>query len=177
MPTTVGKKLRSRKVKLACERRQIELADSINQLRGNNTTSQNSWGGGTAPKVIVTNDKSLSEGRGVEGGSHLQPSQPLVHSSKRSTHKEEHHKEENEPDSVTQRPSSYDTVTSVHDIGQDDHIYYGKEPPERDLQDQTLPPGHHPLLTFERKLAKIVEVPSKNITRNNSASDVNNSCV
>ena len=31
MPTAIGKKLRSRKVKLACEKRQTQLADRQNQ--------------------------------------------------------------------------------------------------------------------------------------------------
>lgn len=62
----------------------------------------------------------------------------------------------------------YDTVTSVHDIEQDDHHYYGGSVPP------LLPPPPAPSSgTFERaKLGKIVEVPSKNITRNNSMSDL-----
>lgn len=59
---------------------------------------------------------------------------------------------------------AYDTVTSVHDIEQDDHIYYGQD---HEGEQSSLRLG------FDRKLTKILEVPSKNITRNNSMSDVN----
>ena len=59
---------------------------------------------------------------------------------------------------------SYDTVNSVHDIEQDDHqkYYYSDKKAAAD----------QPLLPYERKLGKILEVPSKNITRNNSITDV-----
>jgi len=56
----------------------------------------------------------------------------------------------------------YDTVSSAHDIEQDDHRYYYDK----------VNNSQHPLIPEERKLAKIVEVPSKNITRNNSISDL-----
>lgn len=61
---------------------------------------------------------------------------------------------------------TYDTVTSVHDIEQDDHHYYMA--------------ANQPLLSIQtsfepNKLSKIVEVPSKNITRNNSMSDLDSS--
>jgi hypothetical protein len=60
--------------------------------------------------------------------------------------------------------NTYDTVTSVHDIEQDDHVSYYSA---GDKQKEPL------ISTFERKLGKILEVPSKNITRNNSVNDVN----
>lgn len=66
---------------------------------------------------------------------------------------------------------SYDTVNSVHDIEQDDHNkYYNND--KKSSADQ-------PLLIYENKLGKIVEVPSKNITRNNSTelNDIANSKV
>lgn len=61
-----------------------------------------------------------------------------------------------------QTRSVYDTVSSAHDIEQDDHRYYYDK----------VNNSQHPLIPDERKLAKIVEVPSKNITRNNSTSDL-----
>lgn len=50
----------------------------------------------------------------------------------------------------------YDTVTSVHDIEQDSHHYY-------DAGSLPVPSS---------KLSKIIEVPSTNITRKNSLSDL-----
>jgi hypothetical protein len=63
---------------------------------------------------------------------------------------------------LSQGRNVYDTVSSAHDIEQDDHRYYYDK----------VNNSQHPLISDERKLAKIVEVPSKNITRNNSASDL-----
>ena len=195
MQTTIGKKLRSRKVKMACERRQLELAlhdsqqgdsgahraptdrdrfssnqfefnsrfgsipmstnnasvnaNANNSNNYNNNSSSNNYasninvGDSRHPKVVVTspsdagsrpNDSLLSSSHMQAGGGAL---------------------------GANAKNSVYDTVTSVHDIEQDDHIYYGK--------DSMNPPS----LTLERKLTRIAEVPSKNITRNNSMSDLN----
>ena len=66
--------------------------------------------------------------------------------------------------------ASYDTINSVHDIEQDDHNKYYNN--DKKTVDQ-------PLLLYENKLGKIIEVPSKNITRNNSTEflDIANSKV
>ena len=62
---------------------------------------------------------------------------------------------------------NYDTVTSVHDIEQDDHIYYAEN------KGNNKDASREPLMAGFQKLGKILEVPSKNITRNNSINDVN----
>jgi hypothetical protein len=67
-------------------------------------------------------------------------------------------------DSAT-HPATYDTVSSVHDIEQDDHVSY--------YIDNNGKYGKEPLIAGFSKLTKILEVPSKNITRNNSVNDVN----
>ena len=70
---------------------------------------------------------------------------------------------------------NYDTVTSVNDIEQDDYNNYYDE--EKKSKQQLYPLNRLtnttlPTTAYERTLTNIVEVPSKNITRNNSASDV-----
>ena len=67
MPTTVGKKLRSRKVKLACERRQIELADSTSAHQGHSNANKaarfdlnSNSGSKNNPKLTVTESSMLN---------------------------------------------------------------------------------------------------------------------
>ncbi len=172
MNTSIGKKLRSRKVKMACERRQTEqqalqdshrdyaykqersnsnLESSKLDSNNNNQYAKNgnnkpfsSTSGSDHPKVVIT---SPSDAGSRANDSSYNGSHPVGQGAKSSV---------------------YDTVTSVHDIEQDDHIYYGKEMAENSAQVPLLP-----LERLDRKLTKIVEVPSKNITRNNSISDLN----
>lgn len=64
----------------------------------------------------------------------------------------------------------YDTVTSVHDIEQDDHNKYVQAALGAVVAAAAT--GPQSLRYESSKLGKIVEVPSKNITRNNSLSDL-----
>ena len=175
MPTTVGKKLRSRKVKLACERRQIELADSNRQNSQNRVDNVSRASGTGNPKLVITSDtNNNSRQNETLHLSDLSSSNQNSSSGGMAT-KSSDHQMINSNNNNTNKSSDkhYDTVTSVHDIGQDDHMFYGEE--NRDDEESTA--HDHPLLSFERKLTKIVEVPSKNITRNNSVNDVNDSKV
>jgi hypothetical protein len=146
MPTTIGKKLRSRKVKLACERRQNEL------IADNQTTqlSQGKYSKSDRPKVLITGASELENANQNDqnASTSINDHQNQTKGSQTAT-------------SSSSNPKVYDTVTSVHDIEQDDHIYYGEK---KDTSQNTL-------LNFEKKLPNIVEVPSKNITRNNSITD------
>ena len=144
MPTAIGKTLRSRKVKLACERRQNEL------IADNQTTqvSQTKYSKSDRPKVLVTGAIELNSANQNDANTS-------------SYNEDNQNGSQTAASSSTSNPKVYDTVTSVHDIEQDDHIYYAEK------KDTSL----NPLLGFERKLTNIAEVPSKNITRNNSISD------
>lgn len=150
MPTAIGKTLRSRKVKLACERRQNELIADNNQTT---QTSQNKYSKSDRPKVLVTGAIELNNTNqnDANASSYNDDNQNQTNGKGSQT----------AASSSTSNPKVYDTVTSVHDIEQDDHIYYAEK------KDTSL----NPLLGFERKLTNIAEVPSKNITRNNSISD------
>lgn len=68
----------------------------------------------------------------------------------------------------------YDTVTSVNDIEQDDYENYYGDKNLKQLRSNMASLGTMPN-PFERTLTNIQEVPSKNITRNNSTSELNNS--
>jgi hypothetical protein len=161
MPTTVGKKLRSRKVKLACERRQIELADSNRQNSQNRIDNVSKISGTGNPKLVITSD--INNNSKQNETLHLSDLSPNQNNSG-NVNSSDHQMINN---NIKPSDKHYDTVTSVHDIGQDDHMFYGEENREETTSHD------HPLLSFERKLTKIVEVPSKNITRNNSFNDVN----
>ncbi|CAF0989706.1 unnamed protein product [Brachionus calyciflorus] len=141
MPTTIGKKLRSHKVKFACERRQtLENRKQYTPVADANRLVTN---------VSVNNSTHLTDAGNMSLNQNSNYSKHLINESN------------DEPHGV------YDTVNSVHDIEQDDHnkYYYNHNESKKSSQlDQN---------TFmDRKLGKIVEVPSKNITRNNSSSDL-----
>jgi hypothetical protein len=168
MPTAIGKKLRSRKVQLACEKRQSQLADK--QSHG---MIKNEYRDVQQHELQPLNARITTE---TEGGAKLEPSAKALKLSAHSVNDVEvpgssscgHEKDALHPviikgPATSGETATYDTVTSIHDIEQDDHIYYANEKKDSSL---------HPLLTFERKLGKIIEVPSKNITRNNSLTDL-----
>ena len=214
MPTPIGKKLRSRKAKMACERRQNQYASEAN--RPNNSESRiefpspvpnkanNSQAAGTslasadgsATPLLASANPNASQASNSIKMSNLSSNKDQQVSMGNETPSS---KQKNQADTSTstltpgtsgaaQKPvtveirdttdddestsddllhgkyHAYDTVTSVHDIEQDDHIYYGQD---HEGEQSSLRLG------FDRKLTKILEVPSKNITRNNSMSDVN----
>lgn len=157
MPTTIGKKLRSRKVKYACERRQNLLAETGNPMRASNEpVNQFSKSDENQMRPLMGyqkqnepyNQASSNQGQTSSKGNMCKPAFGDGNTANVG---------ENQA-----FPGAYDTVTSVHDIEQDDHIYYAEK---KETTQQ-------PLLNYERKLGKILEVPSKNITRNNSVTDV-----
>lgn len=165
MPTAIGKKLRSRKVKYACERRQTQLAETnaqshLNNQRANNEDKYPNQEGLLNPKLVFTSASANNSVRQNESANQS-GNQTLLGG--KGFNGKPGSGDENSLDELSNQYGSYDTVTSVHDIGQDDHHYYSEK---KDVSQQ------QPLLTYERKLGKIMEVPSKNITRNNSISDV-----
>jgi hypothetical protein len=121
MQSTLGKRLQSVKVKIACEQRNRQQSARLNDSK--NTTDEIALLPSTNPKASNPNEKKTE-----------------------IKHRSAHY-------------AQYDTVSSVHDIEQDMNFDYNEQ--------------YH-------KLQNIVEVPSKNITRNNSiveASDMANSKV
>lgn len=168
MPGIIGKKLRSRKVKEACERRQLQIENS-NQK--NNTASHqenvnrlSSIISSTLAQANTT-DQLVSSQDASKSGTRQQ--RPSVAASTSSQARDADSKG-NQSSNNSSNNRNYDTVTSVHDIEQDDHIYYGSETSKHQAQ-----AVREPLFSsVERKLGKILEVPSKNITRNNSMQDV-----
>lgn len=142
MPTTIGKKLRSRKVLLACERRQNQYTDNES---------------GNTKKIYQINDPnyiSLNQAN-ANGNYQLIP--------QNST--EIKLKDINEANSTTSpkstdlllKDNSYDTVTSFHDIEQDDHKYYNKE-----SITAFQPPRYF------SKLSKITENPTHKSSKSNT---------
>jgi hypothetical protein len=114
MQSPLGKRLRSGKVKLACEQRNQQSAKKI---YANTAADEVALLATTNQKALNSNERN-NENRKNNGGHYTQ----------------------------------YDTVSSVHDIEQDVNFDYPE--PRRPQQ-----------------LQNIVEVPSKNITRNNSVAD------
>lgn len=170
MPGIIGKKLRSRKVKEACERRQLQIENS-NQKNNNASHQENvnklsSIISSTLAQANTT-DQLVSSQDASKSGTRQQ--RPSVAASTSSQARDADSKG-NQSSSINNSSNNrnYDTVTSVHDIEQDDHIYYGSETSKQQAQ-----ASREPLFSsVERKLGKILEVPSKNITRNNSMQDV-----
>jgi hypothetical protein len=184
MPGIIGKKLRSRKVKEAVERRQVQVENSNHANRQSGLLTQEIAAG---LKVNLNNnynnrsnlnDKQISNIRqNFNYVSQLSPINSGImstssaigdSSSAQNAVSSRHFNKSGDNLSSTDNDSHpagvYDTVTSVHDIEQDDHIYYGEKAKDT---------SREPLITsFEKKLGKILEVPSKNITRNNSVNDV-----
>ena len=174
MPTTIGKKLRSRKVQLACERRQNQYAatagDSTNRiyLKPEEAKTQKS----ELNNLLTANEKNRSESR-ISSKTHDTANNKSASSSKdqlQSTNANSVNDDDNK---------QYDTVTSVHDIEQDDHHYYPNPNDQNKLtSSNTLNP--HSIATsltnlnlnIKKQLTKIIEVPSKNITRNNSIENI-----
>lgn len=143
MPTAIGKKLRSRKVQLACERRQNQYAETdadLSQKFIYDSDYKNLQAFENNKTINYIQYSNANQGTETE----LKPlksissKSPPIHStgSKRSTN-------------LLLSDTSYDTVTSVHDIEQDDHKYYNKE-----SNFQT------PKYTKFNKLGKINELPS-----------------
>lgn len=184
MPTPIGKKLRSRKAKLAYERRQTLYANENNNLLRLNEQSvdfmpkRSNMNLSTSASTSGTNQKQAK----VDAVPLIELNMSSKQSGPSSPSKEVPHDSHTIEEQANARPSTsllsnddhmpsdplhskyastYDTVTSVHDIEQDDHIYYGKEAEQPSL-----------LMSLDKKLTKILEVPSKNITRNNSVTDV-----
>ena len=152
MQTAIGKKFRSRKVKLAYEKRLLKQKeeDSVikrNELRRKENSDVN--GLNTNPRTHETatllNNSSNNEGTYNEtnvnnaGGA---PSNLNGGNNKKVFEQ-----------------TNYDTVTSVHDIEQDAHVYYYSDPKFMG-QDN-----------FNSRLPNIAEVPTKAITRCNSVND------
>lgn len=148
MPTQIGKRLRSRKVQLACERRQNQYAETdqdfpqkgefFNVVNDQNYTDLKTLEE-TRNLLISNNDTELKN---------MKPKNKNLDSaySKNST-------------DLLLKDNSYDTVTSFHDIEQDDHKYYQKESL---IAFQT--PKY--FAKFDRsRLGKINELPSQ---KNNS---------
>jgi hypothetical protein len=226
MPTSIGKKLRSQKVKLACERRQTHYAQSaggldsvslnrINQqyFRDATLDQLDAVAAGGTNKLTTgadtnvddshvsfyfnkSRDPSLGDGNRSEqigliktavNQLKLSESNPINNSSTGFLYKSNQsplsdtQQQQQLQQQLRQISANYDTVTSVHDIEQDDHIYYGSEQQQQQQQQQQQSQQQQSLaerlkadnlfLSASNKLAKIVEVPSKNITRNNSLTD------
>ena len=163
MPGSIGQKLRSRKVQLACERRQAQYAENLNAEMNNSENNFMSFGienynlnslKKEDPKNQIYNNNPANNQNGKN-------SQTASSNTNGSVSKKQY-------------PGTYDTITSVHDIEQDDHYYY------RDIKESQNNNQNNPLislpmpLNFDRtnKLGIIQELPSKNITRNNSVSDL-----
>jgi hypothetical protein len=237
MPTTIGKKLRSQKVKLACERRQTHYAQSggghdsvslnrINQQYFRDTTfeqldaiapgsvnnkfspspadqnasdQQVSFYFNKSRDPLTTADGNRSEQIGLIKSAvnqiRLNESNQLNNVSTGFLYKNNQsplsdaQQQQHLQQQLRQISANYDTVTSVHDIEQDDHIYYGSDQQQQQQQQQQQSQQQQSqqqqqhlsladrlksdnlFLSASNKLAKIVEVPSKNITRNNSLTD------
>lgn len=144
MPTTIGKRLRSRKVQLACERRQNQYAfGNVSDYPINKQNLIN------INDPHYTNLQTLEEAK--EGAYHLVPQNSTsklmqtIDSAKSKTSTDEF--------LLKDGNNTYDTVSSFNDIEQDDHKYYNKE---------SMIQTTKYLLKFDRsnRLGKIHENPS-----------------
>lgn len=144
MQTRIGKKLRSRKVMLACERRQNQYTE----------TEQ----GNFEKKIYMNNnDPNYRSLNPVEHSNNYQliPQNPAAIESVNRKMITDSAASKNSTDLLL-KDQSYDTVTSFHDIEQDDHKYYNKDS----------------IIAFQTpkyfsKLGKINENPTQKLTRTN----------
>lgn len=114
MPTTIGKKLRSRKVQLACERRQ-------NQYAENGFSDKQSGFGVNDPNY--TNLQTLEETK--QGNYFLVPQSNSYNDTELKVITRGTKAHEIDTAALNQK-DSYDTVSSFHEIEQDDHKYYNR---------------------------------------------------
>lgn len=162
MHTTIGKKFQSRKLKAAYEK---------SLLKQREEDSQGSREGGTKRRdyndenVHLNATRTTHETSKLLNNSSANDQSYLLNDTNMPRNSNPNNIGSNNANAkitISGVNGHYDTVTSVHDIEQDSHAYYPYYP-EHGLNDPRLP--------------HIAEVPSKNITRNNSivdASDIIN---
>ncbi len=188
MPTIIGKTLRSRKVQLACERRQNQYAghaaESTNRIYLNtkeeninllplqqpqqqqqpllNSNNQENILRSSKDQLLSNGNNNLNNNTNNNNNN---GSKEGSHSGKESINDELLNDQNNR---------QYETVTSIHDIEQDDHHYYNKDQ-TKEGQSQLLSIANSLTnlnINLKNKLTKIVEVPSKQPTRNNSMNEI-----
>ena len=165
MPGSIGKKLRSRKAQLAFERRQVQYSENINPEINKSEYNFLNFGIENYNINSLRKEDPKNKIYNKNAASYQNGKNPETASRKSS-------------DSVSKKQylGTYDTITSVHDIEQDDHYYYS-DIKESQNNNQNIPLISIPTTqNFDRtdKLGRIQELPSKNITRNNSVSDILN---
>ena len=148
MGTTIGKLLRSRKVQLAVEHRQNQYTDvaytnKMSQMNDPNYSNLHSVEdqGKERMHLISLNQSNQSPN---DNDHNISARKSLVADPK---------KPNGTPAKDNKINSNYDTVTSFHDIEQDDHKYYNKE--------QTYPSRKFFSLFDKNTLQQINEFPSK----------------
>lgn len=139
MPTTIGKKLRSRKVQLACERRQNQYAENdfsdkknafgVNDPNYTNLQTLEETKQGTYHLIPQTNSFNDTELKVITRGNFSLHKNLVILTKlfmsffiqfKKGT------KTQAIEASAANQKDQYDTVSSFHEIEQDDHKYYNR---------------------------------------------------
>ena len=163
MQTSIGKKFRTRKVKLAYEKRLLKQKE-LNTNRSNSKRKDpieafhGSTGGVNNETVELLNFSTINETycKDQQAGS------KVTNSGSNTTNNLNGNSNINNKQNYEQ--GNYDTVTSVHDIEQDGHVY--NFPAEQKL---------HRYLNERSALPRIAEVPNRNNPKSGSISDVSDS--